>query len=158
LTTIVTLEYVTKLGDDARKSLLTGLQLTGQDGEGGKLEVFNRPCHSIGLRLMFPPFAEVPDTSGGETEEFGEASLDDPDGPDDAEDAAALVPANRSPWNATLTLQSLADDPASISVEVDGRWHPAPWSQVGRLVADRLSAVDDFLRTRTVQFLRFFKE
>jgi len=145
LRTGIELEYVTNFGGDAREALLGGLRLSG--GEADKLAEFGRPCHLIGLRLMFPPFTVVSDED------------DEADADEHAENADE---SNKekigSDWHATVTIRSLADDPGGISVEVDGHWGPITWKDGTKIVAERLNTVLEFLRERTIAFLKKFGE
>jgi hypothetical protein len=156
LTTIMSLEYTTAMGQDARQAMMDGLQLTGGVDDPGKMRVFDRPCHGVGLRLIFPPFVNRDDDEDEEESEEADETT-----------STALVPAGQvmhspqaqgSEWQAIVTIQSLEEDPSKISVEIDGRWMPAPWRDVTKVAVDRLARMDDFLRTKTVEFLKFFKE
>lgn len=163
----VVLSYVVDIGGDARKNLLGSLALDrgdGDDEEGkdSKLGVFNRPCHAVGLRLAFPPYREegrsksLPEDAEGEDDaneqagQFGEQS-----GAKETKNKGAYKGAD---WQATLTLQTLADEPNKVSIEVDGRWvSPMNWKQFVKSVTDRLRLVNEFLRQQTTEFLKHFR-
>src|SRR5260221_11443479 len=55
----IELEYVTHIGEDARKRLVRGLDLAADEDEGdelSKLSVFDRPGRLVCLRLGFWPY------------------------------------------------------------------------------------------------------
>jgi hypothetical protein len=160
LGTVTSLEYLVEIGGDARESVLGGLKLLGESEESGKIEVFDRPCQFVALRLGFPPYqqtapgAEARSRSGDEEDEdltpsYAEGSEEQTldDGPKKAD------------WQATLTIQSLPDEPTQLSVEVDGRWMaPRRWKDdVPKVMGDRLRIVDEFLRTKISEFLKHFR-
>lgn len=151
LGTTASLQYVVDIGGDAREAILGGLRLPGARDESDKLEVFNRPCRFVGLRLGFPPDRVV---SGGSAKAEGPHEQlahqlteggEGPGGPPGVD------------WAATLTLQSLPDEPSKLSVEVDGRWlAPVPWKDVPQLLGARLKTVEEFLRTKVSEFPKYF--
>jgi hypothetical protein len=161
LGTATSLEYVVDIGGDSREAILGALQMPGENEESDKLEVFNRPCQFVGLRLGFPPYqiaprADEPDASGDAGEDRGgmlaQGGTNEPpetdveNGPQGAD------------WQATLTLQSLPEEPTRLSVEVEGRWMaPSQWKDVPQVVGQRLRTVDEFLRTKISEFLKHFR-
>ncbi len=156
LGTTATLEYLVDIGGDAREAILGGLRLVG-DEETDKLGVINRPCQFVGLRLGFPPF-EVDEKSADDEEEDPENPIEKP--VDIGEERSANQGAGKkegADWAATLTLQSLPDEPAKMSVEVEGRWmQPSHWKEVPKVLGDRLKIVDEFLKTKISEFLKNF--
>jgi hypothetical protein len=170
---VVTLEYQVNIGSDTRKAILGSLGMLDEDDGPGKLGVFERPCHFVGLRLGFPAFRLIPEGKAGEKKSGGKESGGEEDDDDDL-DAGDLMeqimeegtgkegqekgPPPGAGWHATLTLQSLQDDPNSLSVEVSGRWIVAkPWKDVTQLLSGRLRMVDEFLKTKTKEFLQQFR-
>jgi len=161
--TNVTLEYVANIGGDARKAILGSLDMLEDEDTPGKLDVFQRPCHFVGLRLGFPAFEYVPtEDPPGEEDEPGETNtgklidrlIENKGGSGEQQEDA---PKNAE-WHATLTLQSLQDDPKSLLVEVSGRWFGAvDWKNVSNTLATRLRTVDGFLRTKTSDFIQQFR-
>jgi hypothetical protein len=159
------LEYTANIGSDTRKAILGSLDMLGEEDETGKLDVFGRPCHFVGLRLGFPPVKFVPKNEGSEeakdeteegsdTGELMEQLMDEEDDPEQPQTEAQ----QGIDWHATLTLQSLQDDPNGLSVEVNGRWIGAvPWKKVAKNIVLRLRTVDEFLKTKTRDFLQEFR-
>jgi hypothetical protein len=142
---VISLEYLADFGSDAREAILGNLDMLEDENEGnGKLGVFGRPCHFVGLRLGFPAF-EYKEEEGDEEkkEEAKEKGKAKSRGID---------------WHATLTILSVPDNPKAVSVEVTGRWIGAvSWSEVSSLLNKRLTIVDDFLKTKTRDFLQKFR-
>lgn len=160
----VELEYHVRIGGDARKVLMEKLRLRGEEEEADKLAVFRRPCHAVGLRLWFPPFRYPgkPSVEGErkvrqEDEDPGEALVEQLSGNGNTGRREAQ-PAGAD-WAATLTVETLLDDPSALSVEVHGRWgRPQEWdSKVVGAVQKRVRAVDDFLRQQITEFLEHFR-
>jgi hypothetical protein len=159
LASYVSLEYVLDIGGDSRRALLEGLGLADpDDSQANKLDVFGRPCHIAALRLIFPPY----ETDDEDEEENEGTEVHDPDrqeGDEGRESGSTRGPSDRAEWQATLTIRSLMNDPNSVAVEVDGRWHsPVQWSEIHRTIAGRVKEVEDFLKTRTTEFLRHFRK
>jgi hypothetical protein len=163
---VVTLEYQADIGGDARKAILGPLEMLGDEEGVGKLGAFERPCHFVGLRLGFPAFQYDPqgdeeeeDEEGAELEDEKTAALAEGQLTENPTHAGgAKEPAKGADWHATLTLQSLQDDPKSLSVEVGGRWiGGVPWEHVKETLPSRLWAVDEFLKTKTSDFLEQFR-
>jgi hypothetical protein len=170
------LEYVVDIGGDARKILLGSLGLAGE--EMNKMSAFKRPCHSVGLRLGFPPYIlKEAEAESAEPEETSSAIESSPDADDDDEDDddgsfEELTQPEDEPdeqvskssgtkgasWHSTLTLESVAEEPNRLSVEVDGKWFGAVrWKKFVKLSAERLRTVDDFMRQQTTEFLQHFR-
>lgn len=158
LGTTTSLEYLVDIDGDAREAIVGALRLPSDDDESDKLGVFNRPCQFVGLRLGFPPYrlAEGTDEAEGERhEELMERLVS-------AEEGSAKQEPETNPegadWQATLTLQSLPEEPSKLSVEVEGRWMaPNQWKDVPKVIGNRLKTVDDFLRTTISEFLKHFR-
>lgn len=150
--TLVTLEYTVEIGGDARKAILGQLGMAGDSDETGKLDVFKRPCHYVGLRLGFPPFKveDDMDESEGEGDEgSNEEGVGDESGEHGTEGAD---------WQVMVTFQSLQDDPEGLSVEVSGRWMgPLKWDDSQECLLHRIRTVDEFLKKRTTDFLQQFR-
>lgn len=160
LGTTASLEYLVGIGGDAREGILGALTLAGEGEESDKLEVFDRPCQFVGLRLGFPPYqierATKQQDSGESAEDvakqFADSGKEEAPKPDDPKERRG------ADWMATLTLQSLPDEPTRLSVEVNGRWMaPGQWEDVSQVVGMRLKTVDDFLRTKISEFLKHFR-
>ncbi|MFL5240940.1 MAG: hypothetical protein ACJ8FY_02440 [Gemmataceae bacterium] len=165
LSTEITLEYVTKMGGDARQAILDTLQLSEGDDDADKLAVFGRPCHVVGVRFMFPPYAIKKTKKAAESTEELMDKLAEPDegsetGHEEEEDGDEDEESEGKgeDWQVTLTIESLVDDPHAISVEVTGRWLGGdPWQRISELVNKRLVLVERFLHTETVAFLKHFR-
>jgi len=161
LGTNVSLEYLVALGGDARTSILGGLKLLDDEDQSDKLAVFQRPCQFVGLRLGFPAYRPLPREADNATDdENGGPSEKVADTP--GESHAEPSPANEGTgedWQATLTIQSVPDEPNQLSVEVHGRWMMASrWEDVGPIMVARVRTVDRFLRTKISAFLKHFRE
>ncbi len=165
---LVVLEYSANIGQDARKAILGSLEMLGDDEDDGKLGAFERPCHFVGLRLGFPPFHYEP------TKKDTVDDDDKPENPTKTPEAGEIIdkliaekgedvdaddrPPKGSEWGAMITIQSLQDDPKGISVEVSGRWMGAiPWEECKKSLSLRLKTVDEFLKTKTTEFLQQFR-
>ncbi len=153
---VISLEYLVDIGSDARQTILGNLDMLeneDEEGDGGKLGVFQRPCHFVGLRLGFPAF-EVEDEP-----KTGEPAKEEKKAASSEGEAVEKKPEIKGiDWQATLTLQSLIDNPQALSVEVNGRWIGAvPWNEVNKQVSSRVRIVDEFLKTKTKEFLQQFR-
>lgn len=154
LGTSASLEYVVDIGGDARQAILGALQHKDED-ESDKLAVFNRPCQFVGLRLGFPAYRTTEDEGAKEERPEDEP----PDEPDVGSKPPPLGAADEehegADWSATLTLQSAPDEPSKLSVEVGCRWmQPIEWKDVPNVIRERLTIVDDFLKTKISEFLK----
>lgn len=153
----ISLEYMVDIGGDARETILGNLDMMGDEEDKGKLGVFERPCHFVGLRLGFPAFEYEEED---ESQEAGESPTSEPaqDEPDKPVKADKSDRVKRADWHAMLTIQSLPDNPNILSVEVSGRWiGAAPWANIQHLMTSRLKCVDEFLKTKTKDFLQQFR-
>ncbi len=164
LGTTVELEYLVDIGGDAREAILRSLGLIGEEEEeeADKLRVFDRPCHQVGLRLVFPPFIVEEDEpekddaeDDGPIEELPERGTAAQKGKS-GEKAPELQGVN---WQAILTLQSLQDEPSKFSVEVVGRWvDPVAWQpEIFKTIPQCVRGVDEFLKTKINDFLQHFR-
>jgi hypothetical protein len=158
LGTSASLEYVVDIGGDTREAILGALQLPGED-ESDKLGVFNRPCQFVGLRLGFPAYEVHEDEAEDKAEEMTPDELTENTpkvGEKQSEKQESI--GEGADWAATLTFQSLVDEPSKMSVEVGGRWmQPVHWNEVPKVIGSRLKIVDDFLKTKISEFLKNFR-
>lgn len=156
LGSVVSLEYVVDLESDARQKILGNLDMLGEDDDDdGKIGIFERPCHFVGLRLGFPAF-EYQDSDENDEESNEVVSPVQKEAPESKQDEQE--PAKKIDWHATLTLQSQPDDPQAVSVEVTGRWiGPVKWKDLSKSIIERVKKVDEFLKTKTRDFLQQFR-
>ena len=70
--------------------------------------------------------------------------------------AARTIPANESPWQAEVKIESLVEDIRQIFVEVDAQWAvPSPWAP--EEIIRRTRVAYDFANTQVVGFLKGFE-
>lgn len=147
----VELDYVVDLKQDSRLALLIGLNLLEEDEESqDRIDTFDRPCHSVGLRLGFPAYIMKPE-EGAEDDDTKETP------PAEGGDESAVPNHSGADWQALVTLETLVDDPRKASVQITGQWvEPCQWDGIHEIIIQRLNVAEKFLRDKTLPFLGHF--
>jgi hypothetical protein len=180
----VELAYVVDLSVDARKSMLEKLGLV--DDEGGKMTCFGRPCHSVGLRLGFPPYqlSDDDDDTDEESasddepinEQLDEATPDevdtpltsdrtsgqlhesDPESEEDDVDNLTHAAFGGELWQANVSINTMDENPKKVVVRVSGTWPiPSLWKNIEPAVHHRLSIAVQFLKQKVSTFIEHFR-